>query len=99
MPFCFHGFWLPPVTYLRIFVDALPWRWFAMKAVTALCITGMFTVPSNVDSGSCTFSLRAVPSDVYDDTCWVCVLLSGIGYPCFRTTTIPFFGPATAPRT
>src|SRR6476469_10761577 len=74
VPFCFHGFWLPPVTYLRILVDALPWRWLARKAVTALCITGMFTVPSNVDSGSCTFSLRAVPSDVYEDTCWVCVL-------------------------
>ena len=40
MPFCFQGFWLPPVTYLRIFVDALPWRWLARNAVTALCITG-----------------------------------------------------------
>jgi hypothetical protein len=41
--------------------------------------------------------VRAVPSDVYAEA--RLVWLSGIGYPCFRTTTIPFFGPATAPRT
>jgi len=52
-------------------VEALPWRWLARNAFTAWCITGMFTTPSNVDSGSCTLSLRAVPSDVYDDTLWV----------------------------
>ena len=26
VPFCFHGFWLPPVTNFRILVAALPWR-------------------------------------------------------------------------
>ena len=67
VPFCFHGFWLPPVTYFRIFVDALPWRWLARNAFTAWCITGTLITPSNVASGSATFSVRAVPSAVYAD--------------------------------
>jgi hypothetical protein len=28
---------LPPATALRFFFEALPWRWFARKAVTAWC--------------------------------------------------------------
>jgi hypothetical protein len=48
-------------------VDALPWRWLAMKAFTAWCITGTLITPSNVASGSCTFSVRAVPSAVKAD--------------------------------
>jgi len=97
VPFCFQGFWFPPVTYLRIFVDALPWRWFARNAVTALCITGTLITPSNVASGSVTLSVRAVPSAVYADACGV-LFVSAMAYPCLRTTTIPFVGPATEPR-
>ena len=98
MPFCFQGFWLPPTTYLRIFVDALPWRWLARNAFTAWCITGTLIMPSNVASGSVTLSVRAVPSAVYAARLW-CGIRVSHGYPCLRTTTIPFFGPATAPRT
>ena len=100
VPFCFHGFWLPPITSPRVLVDALPWRWLARKAFTAWCITGRFTVPSNVSAGRATRS-RGVPCAEYAaaSTFFVSVcLVSGIGYPCLRTSTIPFFGPATEPR-
>ncbi len=63
VPFCFHGFWLPPTTNPRVLVWWLPWRWLARYAFTAWCITGMFTVPSNVLPGSATRS-RGVPSAV-----------------------------------
>ena len=63
MPFCFHGFWFPPVTNFRILVAAFPWRWLARNAFTAWCITGMLIVPSNSSPGNGTAD-RGVPSAV-----------------------------------
>ena len=51
VPFCFHGFWLPPITSPRVFVLCVPWRWLAKYAFTAWCMTGTFTVPSNTVPG------------------------------------------------
>src|SRR5512146_3099618 len=66
------------MTYLRIFVAALPCRWLARYAFTAWCITGMLTVPSNTVPGSGTLS-RAVPCAVYAAACSdVAVVLSAM---------------------
>ena len=96
VPFCFHGLLLPPETSDRVRVCAFAWRWLARNAFTAWCITGTFTVPSNVSAGSVTRS-RVVPPAVYAATSKV--VCSDIAYPCFRTRTIPLAGPATDPRT
>ena len=53
------------------------------------------TVPSNVASGRATAS-RGVPIAVKADA--EKFLVSDIGYPCLRTSTIPLVGPATLPR-
>src|SRR5690606_14636461 len=52
VPFCRQGLLLPPETCARVFVDAVPWRWFARYAFTTCHIAASWTVPSNSTSGS-----------------------------------------------
>src|SRR6266508_4654246 len=52
VPFCFHGFWLPPETSARVLVLCVPWRWLDRNVITARCSTSSFTVPSNSGAGS-----------------------------------------------
>ena len=64
-----------------------------MYALTAWCITGMFTIPSNTSEGSVT-RLPAFPFSLYDAAS--IVIVSAINQPCFFTRTIPPIGPAIA---
>jgi hypothetical protein len=64
VPFCFHGFWLPPETKLRVLVLAVPWRWLFRYALITWCSTGSFTVPSNSSSGSANAAGRLLPPAV-----------------------------------
>src|SRR6266508_343677 len=52
VPFCRHGFRLPPDTSLRVLVSCVPCRWLARYVTTARCSTSSFTVPSNSGAGS-----------------------------------------------
>src|SRR6185295_10569575 len=62
VPFCFHGFWLPPETKLRVLVEAVPWRWLFRKVFTAWCSTGWFTSPSKYSPGRVKAASRRLPA-------------------------------------
>src|SRR5207249_10775377 len=79
VPFCRHGFWLPPDTSLRVSVLAVPWRWLARNVTTARCMASRLTVPSNSVAGSdtafffapaaekCGASVMAAPASLLAD--------------------------------
>ena len=52
VPFCLHGFRLPPATAERFFAAAVPWRRLERCAFTTWCKTLSFTIPSKTFSGS-----------------------------------------------